>query len=328
MWKTQYLPPNEKIWQAYLDAPSHAYFFQNIRLLNLLQAPTVSHSNLSFALLGFCCDEGIKRNLGREGAKEGPLAIRQMLAKLAFHRTDIDCYDAGDIICNDGHLEKAQEALAQAVLILLQQNIIPIVLGGGHELAWGHYRGLQKHYPKEKIAIVNIDAHLDMRPLLSQGKGSSGTSFLQIANAHSKTKQRFNYFCIGVQPESNIPQLIKTAREHHTQIIWLDDLQTLSEKNQDMIDVIIADHDAIYLSLCLDVFAAAYAPGVSAAQAFGATPWQIIPFIRQIAASKKVISYDIAELSPVWDQDQRTAKLAAHFVFEMIQHHLGTQKPQ
>jgi formiminoglutamase (EC 3.5.3.8) len=37
------------------------------------------------ALLGFVCDEGVRRNQGRTGAAEGPQAIRQALANMASH---------------------------------------------------------------------------------------------------------------------------------------------------------------------------------------------------------------------------------------------------
>jgi formiminoglutamase len=76
--------------------------------------------------------------------------------------------------------------------------------------------------------------------------------------------------------------------------------------------------DNVYLSLCLDVFAAAIAPGVSAPQALGLTPWQIIPALRQLAVSNKVISLDVVELAPNFDLDQRTAKLAALLICDFL----------
>lgn len=318
--KRHYLPPSHAIWQGRTDAPADAYFFQKMRLLNL-EVPITPAKQLSFALIGFCCDEGIKRNQGRVGAKEGPKAIRQMLAGIALQRQDVECFDAGDIIINDNDLESAQHTLADALTLLLKANIVPIALGGGHELAWGHYQGIAA-CKKENVGIINIDAHLDMRELLKNHQGSSGTSFLQIAQAKADKQQPFNYYCIGVQPESNIAPLIKTAREHGTHILWIDDLQPQNlPATTHLIEEIITYNQFLYVSLCLDVFAAAYAPGVSAPQPFGANPWQIIPIVRMLAASKKVISYDIAELSPPFDRDNRTAKLAANFIYEIIHHH-------
>ncbi len=111
-------------------------------------------------------------------------------------------------------------------------------------------------------------------------------------------------------------------KKYDAKIIWADELhQGQLEKCVDFIDRIIDQNDIIYLSVCLDVFAAAFAPGVSATQPLGLFPWHIIPLIRQLAASGKVISYDIAELSPKHDIDGITAKLAANLIFEFIHHH-------
>jgi Arginase/agmatinase/formimionoglutamate hydrolase, arginase family len=97
--------------------------------------------------------------------------------------------------------------------------------------------------------------------------------------------------------------------------------QGQQQKCVDFIDRVIDQNEMIYMSLCLDVFSAAYAPGVSATQPLGLQPWDIIPLIRQIAASGKVVSFDIAELSPRYDVDQRTAKLAGVLIYEFIHHY-------
>lgn len=322
-WATnRYVPPDLTYWQGRADIPPLSCFFQAIQLLDL-RKPIPDSPALSFGLLGFCSDEGIKRNLGRPGAIDGPNAIRAVLAKFPSQRQNTCIYDAGDIVYEDENLENAQNDLAEIVAKFLQHHITPIILGGGHEIAWGHYQGIAKRYPHTDLGIINFDAHFDMRPLLPDNKGSSGTPFLQIAQAHEKHKRRFDYNCVGIQRAGNIQSLFDTARQYHTKFILADDLQLdHPEKSSDFIEHILERNQLIYLSLCLDVFAAAYAPGVSAPQSMGVAPWKILPLVRQLAESGKVISYDIAELSPRYDIDQRTAKLAAHFIYEIVHRHL------
>jgi formiminoglutamase len=81
------------------------------------------------------------------------------------------------------------------------------------------------------------------------------------------------------------------------------------------------------MSICLDVFSAAVAPGVSASQPLGVMPWDIISFVRQLASSGKVVSCDIAELSPRYDVDHQTAKLAAILIYEFIHHYHHPSQP-
>ena len=75
------------------------------------------------------------------------------------------------------------------------------------------------------------------------------------------------------------------------------------------------------------VFAAPFAPGVSAVQPLGLYPWHVIPLARQLAASGKVLSYELSELSPRYDIDQRTARLAANLIYEIIHHHSDEKMP-
>jgi formiminoglutamase len=59
-------------------------------------------------------------------------------------------------------------ALAQAVNKVLSYGCFPIILGGGREVALGHYKGHDLYYRDRKvqpnIGIINFDAHFDIRP--------------------------------------------------------------------------------------------------------------------------------------------------------------------
>ena len=321
-WMSCYQPPDASLWQGRVDSPPRACFFQVIQLIDLQTQQIEFFPEPCFGFIGFCCDEGIRRNGGRLGAVQGPNAIRTVLSKLALHR---HCFliDVGDIHCRNTHLESAQAALGEVVSYLLKHKVTPIVLGGGHELAWGHYQGIEKIYPRETLGIVNFDAHFDMRPLLQNNQGSSGTPFLQIAEAHQQKKRQFHYHCIGIQPASNTKLLFEIAKKYGVKTILADECARGDvQKCKNLIHHVIEQNQILYVSLCLDAFSAAYAPGVSAPQALGLIPSDIIPLLHALSTSGKVVSYDIAELSPKYDIDNRTAKLAAHFIYEIMHYHI------
>jgi formiminoglutamase len=322
-WESRYLPPDPILWQGRPDLPEDSCFYQHIQLLDLLHDELIENTGLAFALIGFKSDEGVQRDLGRTGAVEGPIAIRQRLARLPIQKPQIIVYDAGNIVCQDHDLEASQLALSEVIKMLTEKHIRPIVLGGGHELAWGHYQGIAQVYPPEKkLGIVNFDAHFDMHPLHPSNRSSASTSFYQIAEAHRKSQRQFDYNCIGIQHAGNVRQAFEIAKKNNVKIILADELhQGQQEKCFDFIDRIIDKNDLIYLSLSLDVFSPAFAPGVSTIQPLGLNPWHVIPLLRQAAASGKVISYDIAEHVPRYDIDHRTAKLAATLIYEIIHHH-------
>lgn len=328
-WLTHYAAPNLSLWQGRKDSPPASCFFQVIKPCHLSEKFSLSvhhaeqrKSRHAFAFLGFQCDEGVKRNQGRPGAKDGPNAIREALGKLPLPFPDVTCYDAGNIICNFHNLEGAHKALAHAVHLLLKHQLTPIILGGGHDLAFGHYQGINQTYPTQQLGMINFDAHFDMRPLLPNNQGTSGTAYLQIAHSQAAQRKKFAYYCMGIQLASNTPALFATAQEYEVQYLLAEDLLKPQQKKcTHFLTRLLNDNDIIYASICLDVFAQAYAPGVSAPQPLGLIPWQVIPFLRKIAKSGKVIAYDIAELSPPFDVDQRTAKLASYLIYELITHH-------
>lgn len=322
-WHARYLPPDPTFWQGRPDLPSESCFYQQILPLNLFEKKLTSANELAFAILGFKSDEGVQRDLGRTGAFEGPIAIRHRLAKLPIQKPEIICYDAGNILCNDHDLEASQRALAEVTAMLLEANIRPIVLGGGHELALGHYQGIARTYPSDKrLGIVNFDAHFDLHPLDQFHRGSASTAFYQIAKQHEAEHRHLDYNCLGIQHAGNIRQAFEMAKKLKTKVILADEMhQGLWEKCYDFVDRVIDENELIYVSLSLDVFSPAFAPGVSSIQPLGLTPWHVIPLLRQLAASGKVIAYDIAEHVPRYDIDHRTAKLAAILIYEIIHHH-------
>lgn len=307
-----YQPPCLSIWKGREDSsPSPQYIYQVIRALDLSKEQNALDG---VALLGFASDEGVIRNQGRPGAKDGPRAIKNALAQCPLH-TDKIIYDAGDIMVKNGDLASAQNDLGEAVALLLRLGLFPIILGGGHETAWGHYQGIEKHLDKAKANIINFDAHFDIRDIPHDGIGTSGTAFQQIAQKRLEQKLNFNYHCIGIQELSNTKALFDKAKMLEISYILASEICTHGTLIVDkLIDDIIEQDIPIYLSLCLDVLGASHAPGVSAPQTLGLAPWHLIPSLKKLARCKRLLSIDIVELNPLFDIDNHTAKLAAQLV--------------
>ncbi len=309
-----YQPADPSLWQGRTDTENKERFFQKINFISDEQALIKEHNKTIF--LGFASDEGIIRNQGRPGAQFGPEQIKTQLAKLPCP-SNKELLDLGTIHCVEGDLESAQKQFADLISLCHSQGHKTIGLGGGHEIAWAHYQGLAPHYPK--LGIINFDAHFDLRPHQTGQLGTSGTPFSQIA-AHRHTNELdFNYCCIGIQKFGNTPSLFQRAKELNVSFITAEEMNRTPLTSQTaFIDQFILKHEQIYLSICLDVLAECFAPGVSAPQTMGLSPWQVLPLLKYIVQSGKVISIDIAELSPPLDQDKKTARLAALIIAELL----------
>lgn len=315
----RYRAPVQEHWHGRDDT---LRYHQVIKCIDLRVANPKVESKIAIGFIGFACDEGIRRNQGRVGAAQGPWAIRQALSNFPILTPEsVEFYDFGDIVCLDGDLEASQQSLAQTVAYVGKFGIFPFVFGGGHEVAWGQYCGIEQLHPNLECSIINIDAHLDVRPLLAEEKGSSGTSFLQIAELKKSQGLPFEYTCIGVQKTANTTSLIKKAEDLNAQLIYADDIYNSDASSLIAIDV-LSKMKKGYLTICMDVFAAPFAPGVSAPQSLGLLPWQVMPIIQHLAGSGKLVGMNIAELSPPYDHDNITAKLAASIVTKFVQYYV------
>lgn len=257
------------------------------------------------SLIGFKCDEGVRRNNGRVGTYEGPDYIRKYLSK-ANHIVDL-----GDVICQETDFTPAHKCLQKKVFNELEKGSFPFVMGGGHDMSFSNFvaaaRYIQKHDSKSIIGAINIDPHLDIRDF---DKGAnSGTSFKEIAKYCEKNKLEYNYYCIGVNRDSNSDDLFETAKKLGVHYSYDNEL----EKTHALIKKCVSKCDYIYLTLDMDVFKSEIAPGVSAVAKVGWEEDFVKSIIQEIKSSNKIIVADIAELNPRFDIDDRTAKLAAKF---------------
>ena len=321
-----YCQIEKSTWEGRIDSEDDFDGFrwhQWIKILNLNDKDLKPfQGRLGFAFLGFQCDKGVQLNKGRVGAAKGPTSIRKELTNLPCQFSqDILLFDAGNISCKNSTLEEAQDSLSEAVQRILDLNLFPILLGGGHEIAFGHYKGILKHLQKnnkdKNIGIINFDAHFDLRPY-PEG-GTSGTMFRQIADLANINNINHSYFCIGIQKYGNTVSLFKTADKLGVEYILAKDIaRTDYYPIIEKLDDFIKTQDHIYVTICSDVFSSAFAPGVSAPQPLGLDPEKVLIFLKYILRSKKTISFDIAEVSPRFDQDDTTANLASVIIFSVI----------
>ncbi len=323
-----YSVTNSGFWTGRIDDPNDFDSFRMHQIIQLLdlneqKSKEIELSKLNICFIGFCCDEGIKRNLGRKGAKHGPEYIRKEFANLPVtFGIDVIIYDAGNITCVENNMEEAQKQLETAIELILDKKLFPIVLGGGHELALGHFNGIDNHLKNQVkdntcIGIINFDAHLDLRPC--KNEGSSGTMFSQIADKYTSDKREFSYMCLGVQTSANTISLFKKADFLGVKYILAKDFTESNFTNiSKELNDFIYKHEHIYVTICGDLFNSAFAPGVSSLQPFGMNPEIVLKFLKEVLKTNKVISLDIAEISPRFDQDNRTAKLAAVIIYAII----------
>lgn len=302
---------NTYIWQGRFDGDEPLYHRVFQRVSTIVNDDDISPKD--FVLHGFAVDEGVRRNKGRVGAKDAPDIIRKSMSNFPVVASGFKLLDAGNISCIDADLEKSQRELSAKVKAVLGKRGKSLVLGGGHEVTYAHYSGIRDAFKGKKVGVINFDAHFDNRePEIGVGP-SSGTGFWQIAQ-----EGEIHSMHIGIQRNSNTLQLFDTAHHYGMKYIlgeeiFFENLPKLYE----LIDEFLQSIDVLYVTICMDVFNASIAPGVSAAAYNGIfADSAFMHLYKHILKSEKIVALDVAEVNPTYDLQDRTARLAASLINE------------
>jgi len=262
-------------------------------------------------------DIGVARNGGRTGAAGAPEAITKAFYKLTPFNGEYSLFDkihlidAGSLKVDNLTLEEGQALQEHVMITLLDHGYIPIVIGGGHEIAYPNGAAVGAVFPS--FGLINFDAHTDVRPLLDERLGHSGSPFRQIAEGEDSNFNGNTFVEFGIQTAScsqchydYVQRLGGTIMMYPT--IRRNGFQVSLEQ---AFFIAGKESDAMYISFDIDAIASAYAPGVSAPAAVGFTADEFIEAAYMAGKNPKTRLVDFVEMNPLYDQDNRTAKLVA-----------------
>jgi formiminoglutamase len=266
---------------------------------------------------------GVRRNRGRPGAALAPDLIREMLYRLTswdgvagVDLAHLGLLDLGHVRVGS-ELEAAQQRLGDIVAAVLKAHAVPIVIGGGHETSFGHYLGYVG--AGIDVAIINVDAHLDVRPFTAGGH--SGSPFRQAMEHAVRPLNSGQYVVIGAQRQSVARAHADYVAKRNGRVHWLPEtvpvdwpLPLLSGEMERM----RAESGAVLLTVDADAFRQADVPGTSAPSPVGLDGrlWPDIAFLAGTRAA--VRSIDLVEVNPNFDRDGQTTRWAASGIRQFL----------
>lgn len=269
------------------------------------------------ALLGLPDDTGVRLNGGRPGAAEGPSALRAALSTfgtsfdgLTQRRMDAGVFDAGDVEAVPGHDEAAllatHERVEAAVSALHELGLIPMCIGGGHDLSLPSIRALSKRLG-QPLGGINVDAHLDVRERVG-----SGMAFRRLIAGEFLDPRRFATYGVGrfANDEGDATWLA----EQGGTLLPVDHAAMAELRPKSLILHALAAGATGFLSVDLDALDASAMPGVSALNPAGLAVAEVAALVEAAGQSPGIRHFDLMELSPVWDPSGRSARIAAYLL--------------
>lgn len=172
-------------------------------------------------------------------------------------------------------------------------------LGGDHSITYPIIKAHHKKYPK--LDILHIDAHADLYDNFEGDPFSHACPFARIMENGLATR----LVQVG----------IRTLNPHQAAQATKFDVEVHQMKNLDL-SAIKKFENPLYISLDMDGFDPAFAPGVSHHEPGGLTSRQVIDLIQNLDA--EIIGADIVEYNPTRDFQNMTAFLAAKMMKEII----------
>lgn len=278
---------------------------KNTKLVDTLRL--AKNNQVRFVIIGIGEDIGPRANLGRGGATDAFEPAMAQFLNLQSNRflSGKECLILGQIETNDLQLaegasaealrqnvEKLDERVISITSQVMAAGLEPIVIGGGHNNAYGLLMSVKNTYNK-KVAAVNLDPHSDFRPREGRHSGN-GFSYAAASGALGY------YHVLGMHElknsEETLEQLSTFGGHWHTlQSIWVRREISL-EKALDDITIKLNDSQ-LPVGLELDLDAITNMP-TSASTAAGVPLLDALHYVHHIARNTPCTYLHLAEAAP------------------------------
>ncbi|MTI80241.1 MAG: agmatinase [Firmicutes bacterium] len=245
----------------------------------------------------------------RPGTRQGPQQIRSVSYGLEEYSFYLDkdlanykYFDAGDVELPFGHVKESLKRIGQTMGQVLDDGKMPLVLGGEHLVSLPAIEEVAKR--NKDLVLLHFDAHADLRENYLGEQLSHATVIRRAVDLVGGN----NIYQLGIR--SGTGEEFAYAKENTN--IYVDQLlEPLSRV------VPKIKNRPVYVTLDIDVVDPAFAPGTGTPEPGGCTAREIIEAVHMLK-KLNVVGLDLVEVSPVYDQSERTALLAAKLVRELI----------
>ncbi len=179
-----------------------------------------------------------------------------------------------------------------------------VAVGGDHSVTFSLYR------PFKGEGILVFDAHPDLE---SPVDVPTNEDWLRLLIESGEIKGK-DVYIVGVRNPSN--REISYAKEVGVNILYSSEI----ENSEDILDF-LPRRKRFYVSIDIDVFDPAFAPGTFYREPFGLYPREVLDLLDEI----EIISADITEINKDFDVNNITIRLASSLCLKLLEKIFGKE---
>ena len=294
--------PNENLFYKRNDP-------EDVRLGEIVKTNIEEYKTSKIIILGSPQDEGVIRNKGRAGAKDAPDKIRESFNKLTINEkiNSLKIFDLGNIK-TEGSLEEIHTRQEEVVYQLLKDNKKVIILGGGNDISYPDCKALLKF--NSNLLAFNFDSHFDVR--LNEQR-NSGTPYRMLLD-EGLIKSKY-FYEIGAKRFAVSINHKRFLEDLGCNIFYFDEVRKKGLKELLKEILIKSKNNVLFWGFDMDSVNAGIAPGVSAPNSIGFSSDEAIQIAETAGKDKRTKIFEISEVNPKYDIDDRTSRLAAIIIW-------------
>jgi formiminoglutamase len=283
------------------DATSPSSFLKNIQVFGE-KMPDYKGAHL--AIFGVKEERGTLRN---KGVASGPDEVRKKLYKLKRGIGAYRIIDLGNL--NIGHdLDETYVRISEVCRILLENNVLPLILGGSHDLDYGQYSAYETM--DKLVSLLNIDAMLDLEDKKEFGESQQHIHKILL----HEPNYLFSYTHLAYQSYLIDPLSVSILEKLYFEAFRIGQMRTNLQEMEPTI------RNADMMTFDITAIRASDAPGNGNAQPFGLTGEEACQICWYAGMNEKLSSVGFYEYNPEFDDvHKNTASVIATMVWYFIE---------
>lgn len=226
------------------------------------------------------------------GTGLGPAAIIEASDQLELwdgksKPADLGIYTADTVDCT-GEAEQVIERIAESVKRTLAMEKMPVILGGEHTVTWGVIKGFLESGFRDKIGVVQIDAHADLRHAYEGNLYSHASVMKRIV------EQGVPLYQLGIRAYCEEEM---AAREQFG-VHYIDGDEIVPHNIQ---SITLPDDfpEYVFFTLDIDGMDPSVFPSTGTPVPGGLGWYQTLNLFESVAKQRKIVGFDIMEFAPI-----------------------------